>query len=835
MNLVTQWGYNPLGIPSQIPSGYCNVPGGLSFVVAGTTVRLSWTSPHDYAAYLLEYRKVGTVPKTAVTVYGANTKIEGLDPNQAYEWWISTVCDIATNRKSTAVQGGNFTTGAATIVRDIVTALEISVQAGHTKADLTWTGSVSADVYEIYYKPVDFGELEYTVLNSRTPAIELTNLFSDMNYEVRIDSIYGTDVAVGEVKTFKTLALTLSNINNLKAFPESESCFLTWTPVPGATSYNILINDVVVRAGYIGSIFTLVGLTPETIYKATVIANADFGTSQPASVTFTTIGKAVDPVTNLAFSISGRNIIATWTKNPLADEQIVYVNGTSTVVSAATQSLTIPDALPESSYTIAVVASLNGKTSESRAIKVIMSFYVQTPNKPYLIQASKTELAVAWKPCLGLGLTYDLEMTDMVTNAVTTVETANTNITKTGLVSNRAYRFRVRAKTTTLTGAWSDTDIFTTSVGVTASSILNLQYTNPKVTAVTVGFELGSGLTSGVFNINFASAGHPTIDLDTEVTQGNEITGLIPGVTYDVVITNTEPDSIDSTLASIYVVPASIGALTGLGVTVSADKKIYTIAGTGVVGATYRFRYRVIGDSAWISLGTYDTVAKSFNLISGHYEFEVVMIKNSVETAPQVVAVSRFSPYGVVMVNNSGKLYVTFQRILSKTGFALNIQKDDVNIIDTAMGETGGIVSGLPYGMYKLRIKNLYDDSYSDTQYVSITADNDILFTSDIYECVGCCDVAGATTTVLKTYAQTIAGPQTFTIPARVNAFSITNLGNGSKVYQPIGITGITGLSEIPANLRVYSVEAESDSNILEGTITVAPASGHSVFITYLM
>lgn len=835
MNIISQWGYNPLGIPSQIPVGFCNVPTGLVFNVTGNSVRLSWTSPHDYAAYYLEYRKVGTVPKLTLLVYGANTKLEGLDATAEYEWWISTVCDIAANRKSTATSGPNFTTGAAIVVHDKVLANEITVIQGHTDAAVSWIGSSGADGYELYYRPLGFGAVDWEIVSTKQLNLMLTNLFSAMDYEVRVDSVYGNIVETGEVKAFKTLALTLPNVRNLRVYPDSEAALATWTPVDNAISYNVLLNGVLYRSAFMGTHININQLSPETPYDLTVIANAEIGTSQPAVIDFSTISKAVDPITNLVAVISGHDIIITWVKNPLADAQVIFINGTSFDLAANIETYTITNAIPSNIYNIAVIAELAGKASESVATRTTMDFYVQTLEKPYLIRSYRTELSIAWKSCVGTGISYDLEVTDTVTSAVTIINTIVPAYIVDGLVSLRAYQFRVRAKTLLSTGSWSDSDTFTTTAGVSASTIYDLVYRDPKNGKITIDFKLVSGMTEGNFTIVFTAAGHPTITVSSIETIGNEITGLVAGVTYDVAITNHETDCVDFVLNSTYLVPASIGVITGLALSLSGDKRDYSLSGTGVGGATYRFRYRVIGDIDWMNLGTFDTLAKTFTLISGHYEFEVVMLKDGLETDPQTVAAPRFSPVGVDIQNIGGKIYVNFQRIISRTGFALDIEAGDTTIIAAPMGEMGGNIGGFPFGLYQFRIKNLYDNSYSDTTVIMIGNDINVLFTSDIYECIGCCDTLGNGSTVLKTYAQTIIGPQTFTIPDNVNAFSITNLGNGSKVYQPIGITGIPGISEIPANLRVYNVAAEGDNVVLDGIITIAPASGHSVFITYLM
>lgn len=833
MNLVTQWGYNPAGIPSQIPSGYCTVPGGLAFSVTNNKVYLSWNAPHEYAAFFLEYRKVGDVPKQSVYVFGSNVTLN-LDGATTYEWWVSTVCDLGTDRKSTAVQGTNFTTAAALPVRDVVTANELVVLPKFDSAKAYWTASSGVSYYEIYYRPTNFPDAPFLMVISKTNQVDLVNLFTDTEYEVRVDSVYGATPATGEVVKFRTLAATLSNVSGVRAYAQTNTALVTWNPVSGAESYNILLDGFVYRSGFQGTIIDINGLAPSTEYKVEVIANSEVAASLPVGVDFTTIAEAVPAVQDLAAVVSGNNIEVTWTKVNAPDNHIIYINGSAVTLAGTAEAYTIVNAIPSKNYVIGVCAVKNDVSSETKIVQLTMDFYLGKPGNVFATKIGSTALELAWVGVPG-EVVYQLERTHILTSTVVTTDYETSEAIQSGLIVNAAYSYRVRSKQGVLFSDWSSPVTINTTNLPVASVISNLRFTDVRNTSVMVSFDIASGLLEGDFNITFAAAGNPTLTLDTAVTQNNLISSIVPGVTYEVLITNTEAGCLDSYLIGTYVAPASIGTVSGLALAISTDKTLYTISGAGISGASYRFRYRVIGNTLWINLGTFDTLNKAFTLVSGHYEFEVTAIKNGIEADPQTVQGTRFLPYNVTIGNFNRRLLVSYNRILSSTGFQLELTGSDNTPVLLPLSEMGGVIYNLKAGYYKVRIKNLYDNSFSQDYFVQLSDTVLTTFSTDNYDCIGCCTEDGVPEQIVKTYAATITGPQTFTIPDGIKGFSITNLGNGSKVYADIAISGIQGVGAIPSGVRVYAISMDDSNVVITGMITVAPASGHSVFISYIM
>lgn len=83
-------------------------------------------------------------------------------------------------------------------------------------------------------------------------------------------------------------------------------------------------------------------------------------------------------------------------------------------------------------------------------------------------------------------------------------------------------------------------------------------------------------------------------------------------------------------------------------------------------------------------------------------------------------------------------------------------------------------------------------------------------------------------------YLSTDATP--LTIPDAVKSFNIINLGlNGDCVeFEPITVTGITGITSIPKTLRVFGYSIENDQNEIKGPIQVTGLNNHHILIQYL-
>jgi hypothetical protein len=100
---------------------------------------------------------------------------------------------------------------------------------------------------------------------------------------------------------------------------------------------------------------------------------------------------------------------------------------------------------------------------------------------------------------------------------------------------------------------------------------------------------------------------------------------------------------------------------------------------------------------------------------------------------------------------------------------------------------------------------------------------------------------AVSTTAVGQRYliprAKYVTGPAFSTIPTNTKAFNVINLGLDGlgKTFADIQVSGIAGITEIMAAIRVFGYTIENDNDVLRGLVTVTPAAGHIVLLQYMI
>lgn len=88
----------------------------------------------------------------------------------------------------------------------------------------------------------------------------------------------------------------------------------------------------------------------------------------------------------------------------------------------------------------------------------------------------------------------------------------------------------------------------------------------------------------------------------------------------------------------------------------------------------------------------------------------------------------------------------------------------------------------------------------------------------------------------LQPYAAIKTDGTAQSVPDGIKAFNIINLGlNGEAVvFDDIAVTGITGITVIPKNMKVFGYSIENDQNQITGPIQVTGTNLHHIVIQYL-
>ncbi len=216
---------------------------------------------------------------------------------------------------------------------------------------------------------------------------------------------------------------------------------LTWSAVPGATSYDVYENGK--SSGWVtNAAHTVTGLTNGTRYSFTVSATDGGGTSaQSAAELATPVDAVPAPPTALAASaVSADGATLTWAASAGATGYSVFANGTE-VATSATSSTVVTGLNPGTPYSFAVTASDAGGTSApSSAVPV-----VTVPGSPALsVKSYVATLTFTGDTGAGGPAWAVLDDGDPMSGVTYTSAGSTVQATVRGLAPGTAYSFTVQ-------------------------------------------------------------------------------------------------------------------------------------------------------------------------------------------------------------------------------------------------------------------------------------------------------------------------------------------------------------------------------------------------------
>lgn len=350
-----QWGYTPVGVILNIPTGYCNPPTGLTANVYAQYATLSWIAPHDYLKFILEYRVVGDPTWIAVDVFGQSYMLT-LVGTTNYEWRVKTVCSTAPVRESTYAVGPNFITFNAVAGCTAVTSVQV-----------TYLG----DRYRLSWAPTgaQYYTVEVRIKGTATPRtytvqgtfLELTALVKGETYEARViatcQNITMTPVPSPWVE-WVVANLTCPMPGNVNYTAGITTILLSWLPVGIGYTYNIYVNNLPVILAYPGTTYTLQTLTPFTVYNIKVVTNCGDGLSPAQEITVKTLAVTCNPPVELRVvtaSVTPTGFDVAWTPAlGIASQQIILNNGAPIALGAAIATYSFTNLVPGSNNTVVV-------------------------------------------------------------------------------------------------------------------------------------------------------------------------------------------------------------------------------------------------------------------------------------------------------------------------------------------------------------------------------------------------------------------------------------------------------------------------------------------------
>ncbi len=474
----------------------------------------------------------------------------------------------------------------------------VSATAGAGQATINWN-SVAGDPtlvqYNLYYSTTAGTGTGGTKVSAVTSPHTITGLTGGTPYFIVITAVDGAAAPAGESAASAQVSVTpaVPAPTGLAATAGAGQVQLTWTAVPGATSYDVYYGtaSAETRASHqsqaLGAVSpaTLTALNAGTTYYFTVTAWIGAVHSVDSA---TATGLTVPPPpTGLTGTPAANSAVVTWTAATGAVSYNLYYSTTAgtgtggTKVTAATRPYTLPGLTGGTLYYV-VVTSVNPTGESAASAELTTAASLPAPTGVTAIGGSATA-TLTWNAvaaATGYEIYYGTSNTQAKLSHGAAQQFAGSPATVTGLNNGTTYYFTVTA-TNAVPAAESaeSTTVNTVTLpgavtGATAApGPLNATITWGTVTGAT-GYSLYSSTTPGT-----GTAGTKFSPVATPYT----LSGLTGGLTYYLVVTATNATGEGAPSAEMAVTP-TLTAPAGLAATRGGDS--VRLSWTAIAGAS---------------------------------------------------------------------------------------------------------------------------------------------------------------------------------------------------------------------------------------------------------
>jgi len=505
----------------------------------------------------------------------------------------------------------------------LLTAVNITTSS----TTLTWAAVTGATSYNIQYKKT--GTTTWTTTTATTNTKALTGLTAGSGYDFQVQAVCLITSAYSAVGNFSTLALSCSTPTNINVTAiTATSATLSWTPVAGATSYNIQGRIVGTTTWTLipsaAATYSVTGLTPNTTYEFQVQAVCAITSAYSAISNFTTLILSCGTPTGLSTSsITSSGATLSWTAVSGANSYNIQYRKTGTTTWATTTSTTSSKSLGGLTngtvyeFQVQAVCAITSAYSTPSTFNTL-ALICGTPSALTASALTTSSATLSWTAISGIA-SYNIQYRKTGTTTWTTTTSTTNSKSITGLSAATAYQFQVQA-VCVFNGSYSSIAGFTTLAVCDTPASLNASAIT--TTSATVSWAAVSGATN--YNIQYRPTGSATWLTTTSTTPSKSLTNLLAATAYEFQV-QTVCVAISAFSASAnFTTLTPCGTPVGLNAT-NISTTSATLSWAAVNGATsYNIQYRPTGTSIWTALTANNTTVDLPNLaMATGYEFQV--------------------------------------------------------------------------------------------------------------------------------------------------------------------------------------------------------------------
>lgn len=632
------------------------------------SAKITWSPVSGATGYTLLFNNRTYSLSSSTTSY----TVTGLSANTAYEFQMRTINSGATGDYGTVYK----------ITTTPYAPSNASATADEKSATVTWGAVTGATNYDLLFNNIEYN----TSLTSKT----VTGLSANTSYTYQVRSRNADGMS--SYSSSKTVRTTPTAPAAPTEKSTQTSITITWPAVSGATSYDIEFNGTVYTVTTNSKTFS--NLTPGTSYTYRVRSNNAYGSSSYSSqFTVKTLPNPPAVPTGVTVSnITTTSLTVKWNASSGATGYEVSVN--NLIYSSTSTSITITGLSSNTSYTCRVRAKNDGGTS-AYSTSVVVKTLLAAPPTPTNITATATynTATVSWSASKDAS-EYEIQFNG------TTYTTTSCQKTFTGLSANTSYSYRLRAKNSAGTSAYTAYLNVKTTVQPPATP------TNVRATAtadtVTIQWVSVSGATG--YDVLFNGM------LFEVSTISKTFTGLTPGATYSYQVRakNTGGASPYSDSKYIVTVPAQ-----PTDVSATASETSVTIEWPIVPGASsYEVQFN---NTVYV---TSDTTITFWDLTPNtNYTYSVCAKNDSGASAycpVQNVRTRLTTPTNIQAYVTIDSMVISWDAVAGATSYEIIFNNEHYEVIGNSK-EFNGLIPETEYS-YSLCAKNTYVTSlYSKT------------------------------------------------------------------------------------------------------------------------
>jgi hypothetical protein len=520
----------------------------------------------------------------------------------------------------------------------------------------------------------------------------------------------------------------------------SNSATINWTPVSGATSYNVqyktATNAAFITVSSATNTLNLSGLNANSFYTYQIQTVCSGGVSAYTPISnFTTLAvtNCAIPAGLTASSITSSAATISWAAVSGATSYLLQYKTNAaaafTSISSYTNSISLTglSATTVYSYQVKTVCSntLSSAFSTVGAFTTTASTACAVPTGIAASGITSNRAVISWAAVSG---SNGYKVQYKTTNATTysSFTTTTNTITLTGLSAATGYTYQVQTVcSNTLSSSWSSAAAFATLAASTCAIPSGISVSGITASAATISWTAVTGALS--YKLQYKSSAAATFTAVTSNTNSISLTGLTASTVYTYQVQTVCSGALSSALsaASTFATSAAASCATPSGISISGiSASAATVKWTAVSGAaSYKVQYKTSAAPAFTTITSTSASANITGLAaSTAYTYQVQTVCSNglssalttASTFTTSAATSCASPTGASVSSvTANSASITWTSVSGAQSYKLQYKATTANAFTVVTSATNTyLLNGLTPGVtYSYQIQTVCSSS----------------------------------------------------------------------------------------------------------------------------